>query len=157
MDSGHNKTKCIAQTAYEAFNKNEITRDEMEKLVALDIAETLHDFPIRPYSNPSEKLSNYILSRSCGLLDKDKDLAIKTGEWSQMVRQVLTLNKIDLETIVWAANICLSLNANEKVNKISKHIEKYKNNKFPVELYLQSLAAQKLDSEETQRKLPRLE
>lgn len=143
--------KCIAQLAYEEFNRGQISQKEMETMVGLDIAETLQDHPARPYPTPGQQLLNYIEGRTRGLMQRDGSMAVKNGEWVQLIVRLRSLNTVDADLLIWAKESCVRANALGKVEKIQTQLDRHLSNRLPIQLFANAVDVQRLDSDEKSR------
>lgn len=142
------RRKCVAQIAFESFSIGEITKEQMDFVVSLDAAGTLHDHPVREFVKPSPELSGYVNMRSKGLRQREGGLAVKNGEWIHHTLGIIELNLADVDFLIWARDNCLFAKAPEKAKKINNHLEKFLANPPPKDYLQQALDTQKMDVDE---------
>ncbi len=142
-----------AQAIFYAWAKGEITQDQAAEHNAMLTAVTLHDHRPYPYPEPSPRLRSYIQGRANNVEDRDHELAIKNGEWIQVILKARTRNFKDHEHLMWAGRICKSLGAEGHASKLREAVMEHVRNHdhtYPELLFQDALIVQRLDSERRQ-------
>lgn len=140
------------QIALSAWLRNEISITEACEFVAHSTPDDLEDYLIRPYSQPSAALVDYIGSRAQGLVKRDSELAIANGAWLHHVWSTYQLNQHDIEFLLWSLRLLKRRNeGSDALKRIENHIGQYELNVFPVSLYEEGRQVQKMDLEERLR------
>lgn len=142
-----------AEVIYRAFSAHEITRTVSEQHLAMLIADTTYDHEPSTYPSLAPALARYIDARFSDRERRDPVLAIKNGEWIQLLVRIRTRNFADRELLTWAGHICKGLGAPEKCallrEAVKKHIQTH--NSFDWRVFERAIEVQKRDSEERRR------
>lgn len=137
-----------AYLIYNEFQQGRLSLVEMQKAMALHIADTLQDHEPMPYPACVRIISDYAIGRVNGACGRDSVLAVKNGEWLRHVLNLFVKNKEELDTLFWARSSLLKLDASMAIARVDSVIERHKQNPFQPEEYKRGRIAQEKDSEE---------
>lgn len=136
------------QAAMNAWLHKDITLEEACVFTAHSTVESLADYEIRPYVDPSPRLRDYIHSRAAGFIDRDAELAVANGEWLQGVYQTWLLNKNDAEYLRWAADLCEKAESVGAAKTLRERMLMLEMHPFPLPLYNEARRVQQRDGDD---------
>lgn len=111
----HDNIKINAGRAKEiekARLRGEINQSDAEKHMALLTSETLYEHRPVNYPNPSQPLSQYVQGRINGM-QRESVMAIKNGEWIELINRLSGDNKHQHELLMWAGRILKKMGMSE--------------------------------------------
>lgn len=142
-----------AQIIYRAFSSGEISQESTDGHLAFLIADTVSDHAPVSYPPPSAMLQHYLSARAAGIESRDQTLAIKNGEWIQLVARIRSRNITDYELLMWAGRICKRLRAPERCavlrEAVMRHVRAH--DECPWDVLDKAVTVQRTDSIECQR------
>lgn len=155
MNIGKNilpEKKGPVQIIHEAFLRMELSREELNKLTAFNIADTLDDHQVRPYPTPKINTEIYINTRINGTQSRDDIKAKENGDWLFLMREIASQNAADMDLLLWARDICLKHEEKQRAFLINKLLDRHTKNEINTEYFLKATKVQKLDSIERKKK-----
>lgn len=141
----------VTGIAWRAYNRGEISTIEMQTMIALDCADTLHDHPLRAYPISTIAHEQYVHGRIMNVTKRDASMARHNGEWLYATRVIYTENSADIDTLMWARDLCLKNKAEGRAARIAVHLKKYEDLALNYAFLDKALRVQTLDSYEKQR------
>ena len=139
-----------AYLIWQAVMRKELTSAEGEKHMALYTAESVEAHKPNPYPLPSLRLLDYLKARLSGMASRDATMAVKNGEWIELMVRVRSRNLSDYELLMWAGRKCKEIGATNACDKlremVMRHVASYDN--FPFDEFDQATRVQQMDSDE---------
>lgn len=148
----------VARAIGHALVRGEITQRNASRHMTLLILETLSEHKPKNYPQPSGPLKQYVDSRLRGLDQRERTMAVKNGEWIQIIVRLRSQNLRDYDQLMWAGHIGKEMVSDEKLsemqlsklrNAVMEHVNQY--DAFDWDYFMRALGVQEMDSDESRR------
>lgn len=134
---------------YSEYVQGKINREQYQNENACIVADNLHWYSAKQYTQIPDLPGSYLQSRLTGRSEPQQKAAEFLGEWARLIFQQKDQNDANLSLILWSLSKLEPLKIHQSsCDQLKTAADKFERVHFPFDLYAKALRVQVLDSKE---------